>query len=175
MTHHNTEFIIYTCSLFFIYNTKVSMARAALWDGLWLYCILASALLRIPRLKFPSLPCSLAPSLPRSIPPPFASSLPSFPRGVHALFRPFLARSLRQPSLPQPSLPPLTLSPCLASSLPPSLPPSLPVDSRTFPWVASDDSQSLLEREPTRSKDRGLLSYNIDVMFFNYIGIHSVN
>ena len=27
------------------------------------------------------------------------------------------------------------------------------------------DSQSLLEREPTQSKDRGLLSYNIDNVF----------
>ena len=29
-----TGFIIYTCSLFFICNNKVLMARAALWDGL---------------------------------------------------------------------------------------------------------------------------------------------
>ena len=32
-----TEFIMYTngtCSLFFICNNKLSMARAALWDGL---------------------------------------------------------------------------------------------------------------------------------------------
>ena len=34
MTYHNTEFIIYTCSLFFICNTKVARARAAMWDGL---------------------------------------------------------------------------------------------------------------------------------------------
>ena len=34
MTHHNTEFISYTCSLFFICNTKVSRPRAALWNGL---------------------------------------------------------------------------------------------------------------------------------------------
>ena len=31
------------------------------------------------------------------------------------------------------------------------------------------DSQSLLEREPTRSKDRGLLPYNID-----YINLYNV-
>ena len=30
------------------------------------------------------------------------------------------------------------------------------------------DSQSLLEREPTRSKDRGLLSYNIDTLTIPY-------
>ena len=41
----------------------------------------------------PLLPCSHAPSLPRSLPPPLASSLPSFPRAVHASLRPFLARS----------------------------------------------------------------------------------
>ena len=45
-----TEYIIYTCSLFFI----------------------CTALIRIHPLNFPS----LAPSLPRSIPPPLASSLP---------------------------------------------------------------------------------------------------
>ena len=52
----------------------------------------------LPPLKFPSLPCSHAPSLYRSIPPPLTSSLPSFPRAVHASFGPFLARSLHQPS-----------------------------------------------------------------------------
>ena len=52
----------------------------------------------LPPLKFPSLPCSHAPSLSRSIPPPLTSSLPSFPRAVHASFGPFLARSLHQPS-----------------------------------------------------------------------------
>ena len=52
----------------------------------------------LPPLKFPSLPCSHAPSLSRSISPPLTSSLPSFPRAVHASFGPFLARSLQQPS-----------------------------------------------------------------------------
>ena len=73
--------------------------------------ILASALLRIPPLKFPTLlPCSL----PSSLNPPSARFLPP---AVHASSCPFLAHSLHQPSLP-----PLTLSACLASSLPPSLP-----------------------------------------------------
>ena len=75
----------------------------------------------------PLLNCSLAPSLPRSIPPPLASSLPSFPRAIHASIHPFLARSLQQPSLPRPSLPPLTFSPCLSLPFPPSLPLSLPL------------------------------------------------
>ena len=93
------------------------MARAALWDGLWIYCILASALLRIPPLKFPS----LTPLLPlhSSLNPSSARFLPP---AVHASSRPFLTRSLHNPSLPQPFLPPLTLSACLALSLPTSLP-----------------------------------------------------
>ena len=70
-----------------------------------------------------SLPCSLLSSLNPS-PTRF------LPPAVNASSRPFLARSLHQPSLPQPSLPPLMLSACLASSLPlshpPSIPPSLP-------------------------------------------------
>ena len=68
-----------------------------------------------------SLPSSLNPSSARFLPP-------LFPSAVHTPFRPFLARSLHQPSHPQPSLPPLTLSPCITSSLPPSFPPlpSLP-------------------------------------------------
>ena len=77
----------------------------------------------LPPLKFPSLPCSHASSLSRSIPPPLTSSLPSFPRAVHASFGPFLARSLHQPSH-------LTLH---WRSLPPSLPPSTITDSATAP------------------------------------------
>ena len=92
--------------------------------GLWII---------LPPVKFPSLPSSHTPVLPRSIHPPLASSLPSFPRAVHAPFRPFLARSLHQPSLPQPSLPPLTLSPCITSSLPPCLSPSLHPLPPSFP------------------------------------------
>ena len=72
----------------------------------------------------PLLPCSLHSSL-------NPSSARFLPPAVHASSRPFLARSLHQPSLPQPSLAPLALSACLASSLPLSpspcsLPPSLP-------------------------------------------------
>ena len=135
MTHHNTEFIIYTCSLFFICNTKGQRPHCEM------VCEYTgqspphdtSLEVSLP----PLLPCSLAPSLHRLIPPTLASS-PSFPRVVHALFRPFLADSLHQPSLPQPTLPPLTLSSCLASSLPPSpcclaLPPSVLPRSFTAP------------------------------------------
>ena len=133
----STGFIIYTCSLFFICNNKVSKARAALWDDLWIYCILASALLRIPPLKFPSMAPSIAP-------PPFLGLNPSsahfLPPAVHASSRPFLARSLHQPFLHQPSLPQLTLSACLASSLPTSLPvlsPSLPCSLPPPPSLCS--------------------------------------
>ena len=55
-----------------------------------------------------SLPSSLNPSSARSLPPIFPARCPC------------LVPSLHQPTLPQTSLPPLTLSPCLASSLPPS-------------------------------------------------------
>ena len=60
-----------------------------------IYCILASVLLRVPPLKFSSLPISLPPTLlslvpllppssARFLPPPLASSLLSFPRSVNA-------------------------------------------------------------------------------------------
>ena len=112
MTHHNAEFIMYTFSLFFICNTKVSRPRAAMGNCL-LYtglCPLRDTSLEIffpPLLLFPicSLPFSLNPSSARCLPPIFPSRCPCL-----------------IPSLYQPSLPPLTLSPCLASFcfLPPS-------------------------------------------------------
>ena len=118
------------------------MARAALSDVLWIYWILAYALFRIHPLKFPS----LTPVLPPFLAPLNPSSARFLPPAVHvhASSRPFLARSLHQPSLPHPSLPPLTLSVCLASSLPTSLPllspslspfliPSLPPSSYAVP------------------------------------------
>ena len=37
------------------------------------------------------------------------------------------------------------------------------------------DSKSLLEREPTRSKDRGLLSYNINFIYMRVIFIADDN
>ena len=99
------------------------MASAALWDGSWIYCILASALLRILPWSFPPLlPCSR----PSSLNPSSGCFLPP---AVHASSRPFLACSLHQPSLLQPSLPLLTLSACLASSLHPFL----PLLSHSFP------------------------------------------
>ena len=79
-----------------------------------------------PPLKFPSLPCSHAPSL--SIPPPLTSSLPSFPRAVHASFGPLIPRSFPSSTLP------LTLPPFLHwRSLPPSLHPSLPPSPTSLP------------------------------------------
>ena len=112
------------------------------------YCILASVLLRVPPLKFPSLPISLPPTLPLAPLP--HSVAPSLLRFLHPLFpslrpclRSFLTHSLPQPFLPSytplppsltaslhHSLPLLPLSPPSPGSFPPflalSLPPSLP-------------------------------------------------
>ena len=96
MMHHNTAFVIYTCSLFFICNTKVSRPRATLWNDFLNFVNILYTGLCPPRetpLKFSSLPCSPSPLLPRFLAqslPPLASSLPSFPRAVHASFRPFI-------------------------------------------------------------------------------------
>ena len=109
-THNNTEFIIYTCSLFLIFNTKVSRARAALWDGLWIYCILASSLLGIPPVKFAVLPSPALPALPS--PPIPATPLPSPPA----------------PALPSPPAPALLSRP-LPSHPPPLPSPLLPLPS----------------------------------------------
>ena len=149
-THHNTEVKYFTCAIFFICNTKVSRARAALWVVLCnVYCILASVLIRVPPLKFPS----LSPFLPRSSlylslaplhPPSSARFLPPlFPS-----LRPCLVPFLPQPSLPSPaptlphiidsSLPPLAPSILHPSSLFPRLPPSLPASLHPIqctPWV----------------------------------------
>ena len=132
-THHNTEFKYYTCSLFFISNTKVSRARAALWVVLCnVDCILASVLVRVHPSKFPSLPISLPPSLlslAPFLPPSSARFLtPHFPSLLPCLSS-FLTRSLPQPFLHSRSHPPshhsfLTPSPC--SLPPPPSPSSLP-------------------------------------------------
>ena len=117
---------MYTCSLCFICNNKVAMARARCGLGVNILYTQDTSL-------EVSFPCSLAPSFPRAIPPPLASSLPP---AAHASPRSFLACSQHQPSLPQPSLPSLTLRACVASllplslpllSLPPSFSPSLPL------------------------------------------------
>ena len=160
--------------------------------GLWIYCIypvLSSGYLpwSFPPLLPFSLPCSIPPPLASS--PSFNPFLgrslhqPSLPQPTlpPLTFSRCLA-SLLPPSLPYvpgsfpflpASLPP---APSLTPSLP--LPPSLPVsrirfwrivknqtidtcnkydtntvDTRTLPWVSA----------PTRSKDRSLLSYNIDI------------
>ena len=125
--HHNTESIYpFTC----ICNSKVAMARAALCVILCaVYCILASFLLGVPRLKFPSFPVSIpptllpcsSPSLRCSLPPPLASSsplalAPSMPM--------FLLHSFPS-STPSP-FPTHTLPHIIASSLPLLLPPSHP-------------------------------------------------
>ena len=148
----------------FICNIKVSRARAALLVVLCaVYYVLASVLLRVPPLKFPSAPCSVpsslprsslapslvhlprsvAPSLPRSLLPPHVSSLPSLPRYVHSSFRPSLPRLFPSSTLPSflhaRSLPPshhrFLLPPC---SLPPTHPPLAPfvppsILPRSFP------------------------------------------
>ena len=61
--------------------------------------------------------------LARSISSQLASSLPSFPRAVHASFRSFLARSLHQPSTLPSSTDTFCLPSIIASTLP-LLPPS---------------------------------------------------
>ena len=87
-THHNTEFIIYTCSLFLICNTKVSMRCGMVCE----YLLYSG--------QCPPQDTSLEVSLPRSTPSPRF-----LPPAVHASSRPFLARSLHQPSLPPSTLP----------------------------------------------------------------------
>ena len=73
-----------------------------------------------PYLPPPTLIHCSSPSLRCSLPPPIASSLPSFPRSVHAY-----VPSAIVPFLKPPSLPPLPLPPSLSSSLPRS--PLLPL------------------------------------------------
>ena len=121
---------------FFICNTKVSRARAALWVVLCtVYCILASVLLRVPPLKFPSLhinipphssldhpPSSVALSLLRLLTPSLLSLASSMTSSVPSSLVPYL----NPPSLPPLPLP-SPLSPFLPASLPSPLPPhSLP-------------------------------------------------
>ena len=92
--HHNTEFIIHTCSLFFhfVIHSLKGKGRVVGWFVDGIYCILASFLLRIPPLKFPAVPC---PPLRPSFPPSLPTSLP--PSVPHSLA--YLASSL-PPSLP---------------------------------------------------------------------------
>ena len=89
-----TSFIIDTCSLFFICNTKGSMETAALWE----VCEYTG--------RSPPQDTSLEVSLPCSLAPLHSSPNPSSARfihpAVHASSRPFLARSLHQSSLPPP-------------------------------------------------------------------------
>ena len=102
---------MYTCSLFFICDNKVAMARARCGIGCE-YTVYSGYL---PRSFISLLPCSILssrnPSPARFLPP-----------AAHASPRSFLACSHHQPSLPQPSLLPLTLRACVASLLPMSLP-----------------------------------------------------
>ena len=124
-THHNTD---YTRLQFCICNINVAMARAALCVVLCgVYCIHTSVLLRVPPLKFTSLPifippalltCS-SPSLRCSLPPPLAPT-PLFPSLRPSSLVPYFTL------LPLPRLP---LPPSLTSWLPhslPLIPPSLP-------------------------------------------------
>ena len=115
------------------------------------YCILASVLLGVPPLKFPSLPCSLRSSLAPPLLTPLlislATLLPPFlaPSLLRSLppaspsFDPCLVMSLPR-SFPSSTLPPFlhsrSLAPSLTSSLPPSLllfPPSLPPSPCSLP------------------------------------------
>ena len=186
MTHHNIEFIIYTCSLFFICNTKgrvvewfvnniivqASVQYMILYTGL---CPPRGTSLEVffpPLLPFPLLPPFLCQTISRSLLPSHLSIALSMPLSVPSLTHPPSTHpsstdALSLLSIIASSLPPLDpflpLQPPLAPSLQPStLPCSFPALSLS---VGIDgDSQSLLEREPLRRKDRGLLSYNIDTI-----------
>ena len=97
---------LYTRLQFCICNTKVAIARAALCVVLCaVYCVLVSVLIRVPPLKFPSLPMSLPPTLLPCTYPSLRCSLR--PRIIASSF-PHLA-----PTLPHHSL---------AHSHPPSFP-----------------------------------------------------
>ena len=89
----------------------------------------------------PHLPSSHAPplllSLATLLPPPLASSLPSFPRSVHAYFPSSLV-----PFLNPPSLPPLPLPPSITSLLPHSVP--LPPPFPTLPLLPPSHPPSFL-------------------------------
>ena len=160
-------------------------------------CILASFRLRVPPLKFSSLPSShapllcsspslrcsllppsplsLSPSIPTSLPHSFSSSyLPPFP--LPPSFTSSLHHSLPllPPSPTLPLLPPSHMISILPRSfLPPSLPTAVQFNvHRLYVWQAALYCEAprqacLLEREPTRSKDRSLLSYNIDIISCN--------
>ena len=125
------------------------------------HCILASVLFRVPPLTFPSLPISLpptlllgfSPSLSCSISPPIASSLPSFPRSVHAY-----VPSSFVPFLNPPYLPPLPLPPSLTSSLPHSL--HLPPSFHTLPLLPPSHPPSFLAHSLTPSLPACLPSCN---------------
>ena len=106
MTHHNTEFIMYTCPVHYFsfvipnYQGQGQGPRCGMVCEYTVYWSVPSS----GYLPW-SFPPSLAPLLPIFLAQSFIRSLlpPSFPRAVHAWFRPFLACSLHQPSLPQPS------------------------------------------------------------------------
>ena len=122
----NFSFKYYTGSLFLIFNTKVSRARAALCVVLCtVYSILASVLQGtslevslppyLPSSDGPPapLPPSVAPSLLRSLPPSLLPLAPSMHSSVHSSLVPFLNH---------PTLPILPLPHSLASLLPRSIP-----------------------------------------------------
>ena len=104
------------------------MTRAVLWDGVWIHCILASALLRIPPLKFPY----LAPSFPRSLPPRRPCLVQSLPRSFPSSTFPPSTLPSSTDALWLPSIIAFSLLP-LALSLPPSIPPIVPPSSATLP------------------------------------------
>ena len=100
-------------------RAKLCLVLCAVWF------ILASVLLRVPPLKFPSLPISLPPTLLSLAPllhPSSARFLPPlFPRSVNAYVPSSLVPFLNPRSHP-PSHPPSFLAPSLRPSLPSCLP-----------------------------------------------------
>ena len=130
VTHHNTEFIY--PSPFFIFSTKVSRARAALWVIFGAVDCIVSVLLRVHPLMFPALPgfllCS-SPSLRSSISSHSPSLrhylVPSLPRSFPPLILPLSSITAR--SLPHIIASSLLTLPLLSPSHPPSFrAPSLP-------------------------------------------------
>ena len=181
LTHCNTELILYTCSLFVICNTKVSRARAGLWMvGLWIYYLPS-------RFPPPLLPCSL-PTRPPP-PPPIQLNVglhhvcvwccraalgrsyclaPSdvwhwHNGGIHSCRR----RSYNAPLLHSAYVLPRRIRFWrIVKKIRRS---KHATNTHKHSWryylsdVISGDSQSHLKPEPLRSKDRALLSYNIEM------------
>ena len=119
--------------------------------------ILASVLLRVPPLKFTSLPISLPPSLPPSLLSPAPLLPPYSARFLPPLFpslRPCLSSFLNPSSTPAPTLPHIiasSLPPLAPSSHPPSFPACLPAPCRPIqctPYVCLASCTVLCSAQP---------------------------